>query len=151
MKKNTLLYILLVFLVVMNGFFMFKIFGDKPPRGGNPGKFIAKELQFDATQMQSFSKINDAHHEAMMTISREIKELKDQLFDEISETTTNEAKVNDITRQIGEKEQQKDLKTFYHFKEVQKICTDEQRTRFNTLVQDALKKHGRRGKGKPKK
>lgn len=151
MKKNTLLYILLVFLVVMNGFFMFKIFGDKPPKGGNPGKFIAKELHFDEAQMKSFSKMNDTHHETMMKISREIKELKDQLFAEISETTTNETKVNDITRRIGEKEQEKDLKTFYHFKEVQKICTDEQRTRFNILVQEGLKRHGRPGRRKPKK
>ncbi|MGH1384220.1 Spy/CpxP family protein refolding chaperone [Kordia sp.] len=151
MKKNTLLYILLVFLVVMNGFFMFKIFGDKPPKGGNPGKFIAKELQFDEAQMKSFREMNDAHHEAMMKVSREIKGLKDQLFAEISETTTNEAKVNDITRRIGEKEQEKDLKTFYHFKEVQKICTDEQRTRFNILVQNALKRHGRPGMRKPRK
>ncbi|AXG71841.1 heavy-metal resistance [Kordia sp. SMS9] len=144
MKKNTFLYILLIFLVVMNGFFMFKIFGDKPPRGANPGKFIAKELQFDEAQMQQFSTINDVHHEAMMTISRDIKKLKDALFAEISETTVDKAKIDDITNQIGEKERQKDLKTFYHFKEVQKICTDEQRERFNTLIQHALKRHGRK-------
>ncbi|WP_298518348.1 periplasmic heavy metal sensor [uncultured Kordia sp.] len=148
MKKNTLLYILVAFLVVMNGFFMFKIFGDKPPKGPNPGKFIAKELQFDATQMAQFSEMNDAHHEEMMGISREIKELKDQLFAEISSTTVNEAKIDDITRRIGDREREKDLKTFYHFKEVQKICTDEQRTRFNTIVQESLKRHGRRGKGR---
>ena len=151
MKKNTLLYILVAFLVVMNGFFMVKIFGDKPPRNPNPGKFIAKELRFDEAQMKDFNKTNDIHHDEMRKISREIKELKDQLFAEISETTTNEAKVNDITLRIGEKEQEKDLKTFYHFKEVQKICTDEQRTRFNVLVQNALKRHGRPGMRKPRK
>ncbi len=151
MKKNTLLYILLIFLVVMNGFFMFKIFGDKPPQGPNPGKFIAKELQFSEAQMQQFSAMNDAHHEAMMEISRDIKKLKDALFAEISETTVDKAKVDSITKQIGEKERQKDLKTFYHFKEVQKICTDEQRQRFNSIVQESLKRHGRRGREKPKK
>ena len=147
MKKNTLLYILVAFLVVMNGFFMIKIFGDKPPRNPNPGKFIAKELRFDEAQMKGFNKMNDMHHNEMRKISREVKELKDQLFAEISEITVNEDKVNDLARRIGEKERQKDLKTFYHFKEVQKICTEDQRERFNTIVQQALK---RRGKKKPR-
>ncbi len=147
MKKNTLLYILLAFLVVMNGFFMVKIFGDKPPKHPNPGKFIAKELQFDEAQMEDFSKMNDMHHDEMRKISREIKGLKDQLFAEISETSVNTDKVNDLARRIGEKERQKDLKTFYHFKEVQKICTEDQRERFNTIVQQALKRHGKK---KPK-
>ncbi|WP_298420069.1 Spy/CpxP family protein refolding chaperone [uncultured Kordia sp.] len=144
MKKNTLLYILVAFLVVMNGFFMFRIFGDKPPKGPNPGNFIVKELHFDEAQLKDFRKINDAHHEEMRKISREVKELKDQLFAQISEASVNEAKVNDLARRIGEKERQKDLKLFYHFKEVQKICTDEQRERLSTILRDALHKHGRR-------
>ena len=144
MKKNTLLYILIAFLVVMNGFFMVKIFGDKPPKRPNPGNFIAKELQFDDAQLKKFSVMNDAHHEEMMLLSREIKELKDELFAYISETTIDTAKVNNITKRIGTLEQQKDSATFYHFKEVQKICTPEQREEFNILVQKALKRHGRK-------
>ena len=145
MKKNTLLYILIAFLVVMNGFFMVKIFGDKPPKRSNPGNFIAKELQFDAAQLEKFSVMNDDHHEEMMQLSREIKELKDELFEYISETTIDTAKVNNITKRIGALEQQKDSATFYHFKEVQKICTPEQREQFNMLVKKALKPRGRRG------
>lgn len=146
MKKNILLYILLIVLVVMNGFFMVKIFGDKHPPDRNPGLFIAKELNFDTAQMQEFEKINNVHHEAMREISRDIKKLKDQLFNQLSETEVNETKINDITSRIGEKERQKDLKTFYHFKAVQKICVDEQRPRFNSIIQDALHrpKKGRR-------
>lgn len=144
MKKNRLLYILLIVLVVMNGFFMVKIFGDKHPPDRNPGKFIAKELHFDETQMQEFEKINNVHHDAMREVSREIKELKDALFNELSGTEVNEVKINDITRRIGEKERQKGLETFYHFKAVQKICTEEQRSRFNSIIQDALHRHGKK-------
>jgi hypothetical protein len=150
MKKNILLYILIAFLVVMNGFFMFKIFGDSHPPDRNPGMFIAKELRFNDAQMNDFTKMNETHHEAMREISREVKELKDALFNQLSATEVNTAKVNDITRRIGEKMRQKDLKTFYHFKEVQKICNNEQRTRFNTIVQEALKRHRKPGKKKPK-
>ncbi|WP_046758027.1 Spy/CpxP family protein refolding chaperone [Kordia jejudonensis] len=144
MKKNTLLYILIAFLVVMNGFFMVKIFGDKRPPRPNPGNFIAKELQFSETQMQEFELLNDAHHEAMRVLSEDIKMLKDELFAEISKPTLDEEKVNNLTKRIGEKTRQKDLKTFYHFREVQKICTAEQSKQFNTIVQKALKQHGKK-------
>ncbi|WP_430409053.1 Spy/CpxP family protein refolding chaperone [Kordia sp.] len=144
MKKNILLYILIAFLIVMNGFFMVKIFGDSRPPKGNPGMFIAKELQFNEAQTKAFNELNDEHHDEMRAISREVKALKDQLFDQISETSVNTDTVNDLARRIGEKERQKDLKLFYHFKEVQKICTDEQRERLNTILKDALHKHGRK-------
>jgi len=143
MKKNTLLYILVAFLVVMNGYFMYEIFVDKKPKGPNPGNFIAKELQFDDAQMEQFSEINDRHHEEMMRIMRDVRKLKDELFAYISEATYSKEKVDDITRRIGEKMQLRDEKTFYHFKEVQKICNDEQRVRFNKLIKEALHPPGR--------
>ena len=152
MKKNTLLYILLVFLVVMNAFFMFKIFGDKPPRGSNPGNFIAKELQFDEAQMKAFKQINDMHHKEMMGIMKEVRMLKDELFDYIAAPNHSEAKVSELTQAIGDKIRLRDEKTFYHFKEVKKICTDKQKIRFNKLVQEALRRPGKGGgmpSGKP--
>jgi Spy/CpxP family protein refolding chaperone len=148
MKKNTLLYILVVFLLVMNGYFMYEIFVDKRPKGPNPGKFLAKELQFDAAQMEAFSEMNDQHHEDMMAIMRDVRRLKDELFDYISLPTYDEEKVRQLTAEIGEKTRLRDEKTFYHFKEVQKICTDEQRTRFNELIKEALRPGRRRG-GRP--
>ena len=148
MKKNTLLYILVVFLLVMNGYFMYEIFVDKRPKGPNPGKFLAKELQFDAAQMEAFSEMNDKHHEDMMAIMRDVRRLKDELFDYISQPTYDEEKIRQLTAEIGEKTRLRDEKTFYHFKEVQKICTDEQRTRFNELIKEALRPGRRRG-GRP--
>ena len=146
MKKNTLLYILVAFLLVMNGYFIYEIFVDKSPKGPNPGKFIAKELQFDETQMEKFTQMNDAHHEEMMTIMRDVRRLKDELFDYISQSTYSEEKVSEITRRIGDKIRLRDENTFYHFKEVQKICNDEQRSRFNKLIKDALRPpKGRKG------
>ncbi|MEM6687240.1 MAG: hypothetical protein AAF617_15780 [Bacteroidota bacterium] len=125
---------------------MYEIFVDKKPKGPNPGKFIAKELQFDEAQMEKFSVINDRHHEAMMTIMRDVRRLKDELFDYISQPTYNEERVEEITRQIGDKIRLRDEKTFYHFKEVQKICNEEQRIRFNKLIKEALHPPGRRGR-----
>jgi Spy/CpxP family protein refolding chaperone len=152
MKKNTLLYILVIFLLVMNGYFMYEIFVDKRPKGPNPGKFIAKELQFDAQQLEAFSEMNDAHHEEMMIIMRDVRRLKDELFDYISQPTYEATKVQQLTQEIGDKIRLRDEKTFYHFKEVQKICTDEQRTRFNQLIKEALRpphKPGGRPPGPP--
>ena len=63
MKKNLILYILLVFLVVVNGFFLYNYLtptvsetNDLGKRKGNgsPAAFIVKALEFDEEQMKQF-------------------------------------------------------------------------------------------------
>ncbi|MBT3587140.1 MAG: hypothetical protein HN507_00670, partial [Flavobacteriaceae bacterium] len=56
MTKNTILYVLLTFLIIANGFFLYDYLG-KPDRNGprnNPEQFIVKELNFNTNQMQEF-------------------------------------------------------------------------------------------------
>ena len=88
MKKNLILYILLVFLIVVNGFFLFNYMGNsnknkqKGPKG--PGNFIVKELGFNEDQLKQFREKSRGHHQAMMDLSDNIKNLKDELFDRLS-------------------------------------------------------------------
>ena len=49
MIKNKILYVLLAFLIIANGFFLYDYLG-KPDRNGprnNPQQFIVKELNFN--------------------------------------------------------------------------------------------------------
>ena len=61
MKKNTILYILLAFLIIANGFFLVNYLGRsrKPDGQKGPGDFIVKELNFDASQMERFHLLNE--------------------------------------------------------------------------------------------
>ena len=145
MKKNLLLYILLGFLVIMNGFFLFKQFGTSNQNGPirkAPRNFIARQLEFDATQLQQFEKLDEAHREKINAILEDIKSSKDALFNKLSDETVNNVAIDSIASRIATMEKTKELETFHFFKSVGEICTESQRVGFKTIIKDALRRQG---------
>jgi hypothetical protein len=155
MKKNTILYILLIFLIVVNGFFLFNYMG-KNSRMGEKGPqrdkdFIVKELGFNATQLAQFKENSEGHHETIMHFSDDIKILKDKLFSKLSENRVNALVVDSITTLIGEKEKQKQNEIFSHFAMIQKLCDEKQKKKFKTILLDALRRSDRGNRPPPRK
>lgn len=149
MKKNILLYILLAFLILVNGFFLIQYLGKpdkKGPRG--PGSFLAKELQFDTSQMEQFNKIEEGHQERIHVFVENSNKLKEELFDELSDTSANQQEIDSIISLIGKNAKAKELETFNHLRAVQDICNDAQKEKFRIIVKDALRR-GRGRKGGP--
>jgi protein CpxP len=142
MKKNLLLYILLIFLIIVNGFFLFNYIGKphmKGPRGPQgPSNFIAKQLNFNDTQLDKFGELINSHKKRMRTISDDLKELKEGLFDNISNMSISESKIDSIATLIGNNEKEKDLEVFNHFRNIQSICNEKQKKYFDEIMRDAL-------------
>ncbi len=143
MKKNLLIYILLIVLVVLNGTLLY-LYLDKPkrplPGGGGPGHFITKELAFSEAQMQQFQELEKGFRDNMREISREARRLKNQLFDGITEER-NAVFVDSMTRLIGANEAQRDALVFYHFRDIESLCDGEQKEKFARIVSRALRKN----------
>ncbi|MGB5819910.1 MAG: hypothetical protein WBG90_10545 [Saonia sp.] len=145
MKKNLLLYIILGFLLVMNGFFLFKHFGTsdkaRPQRHGQ-ANFIADQLEFDATQLQKFEALDRAHREKINSFRSEIRASKDALFDKISDESFNDSEIEAISTEIANMEKVKALETFRFFSSVSEICNENQKKRFKTIIKDGLRQQG---------
>jgi len=151
MTKNLILYVLLAFLIIANGFFLYDYLG-KPDRNGprnNPEQFIVKELNFNADQMQEFKGLGKNHRERMMELDQEHKQLKDKLFNKISENNVNALEIDSISSLIGENIKNKDLEVFNHFRAIQEICNDNQKEKFKRIVMDALHKGAPPRRGGP--
>ena len=150
MKKNTILYVLLVFLFVVNGFFLFNYMGirseNRPKEPQRNKSFIVKELGFNAAQLEQFNKKSKGHHETMIRLSDSIKALKDKLFSTLSDDSITEETIDSISSLICEKETEKEKEVFYHFKMIQDIANDQQKEKFNSILMDALRQgdHGNR-------
>lgn len=146
MKKNTILYILLAFLIVVNGFFLVNYLGrpTKPDGQKGPGDFIVKELKFDESQMEEFQKINNKHRAKMSAIFENERQLKDELFSKISESSIDGTVIDSIVTLIGNNGKLRDKTTFYFFKEIESISNKEQKEKLGKLIREAL-----RGEGKP--
>ena len=143
MKKNLILYILLVFLIAANVFFLYLYMGKSddsmpsmPERNEN---FIVKELGFNDNQLKQFNEKSKGHFEAMMDLSNGIKELKDNLFGTLSDDSVNEATIDSISALICELETKKEKEIYYHFKMIRNISNDAQKKKFEIILLDALR------------
>jgi protein CpxP len=147
MKKNTILYILLVFLVLFNGFFLFNFLGeisaDKGKETKDPMGFVKQQLNLNATQIETFEIINKEHHQKMMGFNDDLRALKDTLFNNISENSLEEESIDSIATLIGEKQKVKEIEIYDHFKSIQELCDAKQKEKFKKILKDAI----RRGDG----
>lgn len=153
MKKNLPLYILLIFLIIMNGFFLYNYLGtyafDKHINERKPpGDFLAEQLDFDNEQKETFDVMVLKHRQESRRISDDIRELKDELFLGLSDDTLDNVNRDSIAALIGKKQKQMDLLTFNYFKNVHKLCNSKQKEKFSKIIQDALRRESR-GQGPP--
>jgi hypothetical protein len=104
----------------------------RPPRPDNKGSFLADELGFTGEQLNKFDTLRKEHHQRVQKIIREAKELKDQLFDCIK--TEDDAKAKEFAGKLSENNKAMELLTYEHFKEVRKICKEEQKVKFDRIL-----------------
>ncbi|WP_396603342.1 Spy/CpxP family protein refolding chaperone [Algibacter sp. R77976] len=152
MKKNLPLYILLLFLIIVNAFFLYNYLGtgDKVEQNEaeKSGLFLIEELDFDEAQQQQFKELGQKHQKRMRAISNDIRVLKDELFKGLSDSTLKDVNKDSIARLIGDKEAAKDLEVFSHFNQVQALCNDKQKEKFSAIIKDALRR-GDNNQGPP--
>ncbi|MGY0391163.1 hypothetical protein ACW5R3_01220 [Bizionia sp. KMM 8389] len=143
MKQNTILYILLIFLVVANGFFLYNFMGphvnNREKGKQDPLSFIAKQLDFDGNQLEQMKQVNEEHHLSMKHINDELKGLKDNLFIELSNVSLERSTVDSLTSLIGENQKKREIEVFYHLKSIREICTEKQRNKFEAIIKQALR------------
>lgn len=144
MKKNLLLYVLVVFLIVVNGFFLFNYmdFGSakKQEQAQKPADFLLKELKFNDSQIEQFKNENQDLRDITIIMSDEVRNLKDKLFSNLSNIEVNELEIDSLATLIGNKEKEKEKKAFYYFKSIYDICNDEQKEKFKKIIKDALRR-----------
>ena len=142
MKKQLPLYILLAFLLIMNGFFLVTYFRDsKPPHHKGPegpNTFLAKELNFEGEQLEQFKDLEHEHVRTMKAISEDIRDYKRALFDNITNNNANAELIDSISQAIGKLESQKDLEVYEHLRAIYAICDKDQQANFDEIVKKSL-------------
>ncbi|MBU2929678.1 hypothetical protein [Winogradskyella psychrotolerans] len=143
MKNNTILYVLLIFLIVVNGFFLYNYIGSvndtRPNEPQRNNEIIVKELDFNAEQLKEFKERSKGHHKTIMRLSDDVRALKDQLFGTLSNDSISEKTIDSITALICVKETEKEKEIFYHFRMIQDISNEKQKEKFQRILMDALR------------
>ena len=150
MKKNIILYVLLVFLIIVNGIFLFLFLNKPSKKGQKPEDFIAKQLKFDAKQLEQYSQLNELHEKDRRMFADNTKQLKDALFSKISDENVTSVTIDSLTNLMGKKEQAREMMVFNHFRELRAICNTKQKIELDKIIEDGLHK-GRRENGRPQR
>ena len=144
MKKNLPLYILLIFLIIVNVFFLVNYLGrpnfENDNQSKDPASFLTDQLGFSESQIKAIEVINRKQHKNMVAINNDVRRLKDELFNKLSNETVNDSAVDAIATKIGLKQKDMDKMAFYHFRSIQKICNTKQKEKFKQIMKDALKR-----------
>ena len=142
--KTKLLPILLILLILLNGFLIFMVV--KKPHNNRknlpPRNFLTEQLDFSKKQTRQFVDLENIHRNFMENLDEEIIKNKDVLFNSFSNITIN---VDSITNQIGVLEGKKEAEIFRFFSNVRELCTLNQIEKFDNIIKEALKG----GKRKP--
>lgn len=140
--KNKILGLVVIVLLVANlvSLVVFWLGSRRPlpGDGGDAASFIIKELQLDAKQQQTFLQLRTQHHEQVVELQDETRQAKDAFFNLLNKDSVTDSEVQAAAATIMQKQEQIDLVTFAHFKQLRAICTETQKKKFNVILREAI-------------
>jgi hypothetical protein len=142
MKKNLLLTLLLIFLMVMNGVLLFMTLKEPHKRPRPPRDFIFKELNFTEDQQMEFQDVNAEHHRKMRAIDERTRELKELLFSNLGSDDFSNQELDSITSRIGSLSQEREKEIFSFFNKIERMCDSAQKRKLRRIVKGALRPPG---------
>lgn len=151
--KNKFMTWAVVLLTVLNTVLIVLLWTSRnePPNGreGPPtreradlNEFIIKELSLDGNQQKQFEELRKQHRQQADKLQQEMKPLRDSLFN--YSANPDAGRVNALTQGIGSRQAQLELITHNHFKSLRDICNEEQKKKFDEIINDVLKIMARR-------
>nr|WP_271544693.1 hypothetical protein [Pelobium sp.] len=119
------------------GFLLFNHFQRRPEpfgpddRNGDP---IVKELKFDSHQEQQFIALKEEHKKRMRFLKEDTKKLRSALFATLKNTDTAGLNKDFYLQKISKDQEEIEVITFEHFKKVRAICDEQQKLRFDKMI-----------------
>ncbi|RPE08975.1 periplasmic heavy metal sensor [Chitinophaga lutea] len=111
---------------------------------GDVMQVLEKEVGFSPAQMDQYKKLKDQHWDRMKPYFGEMRTARNNFYNLLNQASVPDSTVQRLADSIAAKQKQMDLQTFRHFEQVKAICTPEQQPRFDSLVQQVIKKMGGR-------
>jgi Spy/CpxP family protein refolding chaperone len=155
MNKVTLLTILVIVLLIVNGITLYFQF-QKPKRNrqGPPGNpvMLFKKLNLDEQQEQQFEQMRKAHFQKRDSLRSEDMRLRKAMADMITTGVNDTSKIDSITNLLALNRKQFETGFYNHFQKLYSILRPEQKKEFGTVLEELIKRQSppeRRPQGPP--
>jgi hypothetical protein len=109
---------------------------DVRPKVGDAKDYLVEQLSMTPSQVRSFDSLRKGHFERMRKYQDEMKYLKETLFNQLKETSPQH---DLVARKIGELQTRIDLETFDHFSRLRSSLSEEQKKKFDNIIQIVLR------------
>ena len=146
MKKESLLTTLVILLLIMNiGIVTFLVMHhehERPPHPGGPphvDRLIIETLKFDDEQKKKFEVMKHEHHEQMMRIDEEYKNVLEKYFSLLNDEKIKTVEKDSLEKEIGRLQLSKATVTLEHFRQLKALCKPEQQKHFQELIPELTK------------
>ena len=107
----------------------------KNQRDNSPKEFLAKKLNFSDSQKNTYFNLAKEHNQSAEKIRERIIIDKDNFFKLLQSNSIIDSARNNAALQVSISIQSLDILTFEHFKKVRALCTEEQKPKFDDLIQ----------------
>jgi len=145
MTDTKFLRIIIVCLIVLNIGTLSYLLLNRPGNSRGPGgreriiEFLSEELNFSSEQRAQVMKLHEENREQIEEIQAEDRKLHDHYFNYLNQNNPDSAVVDSMATLMSHKRKQIEIQTFYHFSMVRTICTEEQKAKFDRIINDALR------------
>ena len=138
---------IIFFLVILNlitiGFFVWKSFYSHEPllfpkneAYKNVTGILKNELNLNDFQVSKLNQIREHYYFKEIDLKRKIKNFKDEMNEEMFSSSSDDAKIISLAKQIADGEYQMELLRIEQAKELKSICTLEQHVKMEKLVKE---------------
>lgn len=114
---------------------------NRPPMGGplKPNEYLIRELDMTPAQIRIYDTLRIQHFALTSRINRESHKLRDDFFENIKSPKLDTNKAFNIEHRLTTLQFMLDTVTLNHFRKVRAILTSEQKTKFDKVIQNALR------------
>ena len=116
---------------------------------GGPKDRIISELKFTPDQVDLFEDLVDKHRSAMKDLKDKGRETRNQYFDLLKQEQPDEKTIEELSLLIATNQKEIEKITFNHFKDVRKLCSTQQKSKFDEIIGDVLKGMSKQGAPPP--
>ena len=145
-SRNKVLISIIAILLLTNISMLVFMFMNKCNQGEEPKKppgfteRLRKEVKFDSLQMNEFDVKKKDHWKKMRALFDTMTTSKEQFYKLIYDSTISASALHSGATVIGLQQKSLDLQVFGYFRDIRRLCTEEQRPRFDSVLPSIVKK-----------
>jgi hypothetical protein len=114
-----------------------------------PRDYVIRNLKFTDDQVKLYDALIKEHRETMNRLGKEAREYRKQFFGNLKNGQHSSLTTDSLAQLIANNQKQIEMVTYRHFEQVRTICNDEQKAKFDEIINDVMKKMNSGMRGGP--